>query len=114
MAVLARKPHVLCTCTLTDGYEDEDGHFHKGSEKWEHYMECDVVPASVSANLITYDDGRIETFSYTVYLDKKSRDFNYGEKVRLCRFGELSPVYQVKGFQRYQHQCKLVIGHDGN
>lgn len=114
MAVLDRKPHKLFICLPYEGYEDEDGHFHQGGERWQKYMTCDVVPASVSANLITHEDGRTETFEYTIYLTTKTRDFQYGERVRLCRFGELSPIYKVKGFQRYQHQCKMVIGYDGN
>lgn len=114
MAVLKRHPHTLWTLCHTDGYEDDDGHLHQGSDKWVEYMCCDVVPSSVSSNVITNGDGRTDTYEYTVYLSPKSRDFCYGERVKLTRFHRETEEYKVKGFQRYQHQCKLMIGHDGN
>lgn len=114
MAVLRRHPHTLWILSHSDGYEDGDGHFHQGSGKWVEYMCCDVVPASISANTITFDDGRVTTYDYTVYLSKNSRDFQNGERVKLTRFCKEEGIFKVKGFQRYQHQCKMVIGHDGN
>lgn len=114
MGVICRRPHTLWILCHFDGYEDDDGHFHKGTDKWVEYMRCDVVPSSVSANIITYDDGRTSTYEYTVYLSPICRDFQVGERVRLTRFCEETETFKVKGFQRYQHQCKLLIGHDGN
>lgn len=114
MAVLDIKPHWLWTCSAIDGYEDEDGHYHPGSEQWQRYKKCDAVPASIGKNVIQYDDGHMETYSYTLYLTTKTRDFHYGERVKLTRFGEESQVMKVMGFQRYQKQCKLIIGYDGN
>lgn len=114
MAILNMKPHILWTSTVTEGEEDENGHYQPSTEVWTKYMKCDVVPASLEKNAINYGDGRTEYYSYTVYLPTCCRDFEYGEKVKLTRFCEESPVYQVKGFQRYQHQCKLLIGKDGN
>ena len=114
MSVLDIKPHWLYVYNKSDGYEDEDGHYHEGAARWVRYSKCDVVPASIGKNTIQYDDGRVESYSYTIYLTTKARDFSYGERVRLHRFGEDSPVYKVMGFQRYQKQCKLYIGHDGD
>lgn len=114
MAVLDMKPHLLWTSVVTEGEEDENGHFLPSTIAWTRYMKCDVVPASVEKNIINYGDGRTESYVYTVYLPTKCRDFQYGERVKLTRFGEESPVYKVKGFQRYQHQCKLLIGEDGD
>ena len=115
MAVLDMKPHYLMTRTVTEGYEDNDGHYHKGSEAWSRYMKCDVIPASTSTNIITYDDGRVETYDYEVILSTECRDFENGELVRLIRNGiEESRLYKVKWHHRYQLQYKLKIGHDGN
>lgn len=114
MAILNMKPHILWTSTVTEGVEDKDGHYQSSTETWAEYMECDAVPASVEKNVINYGDGRTETYSYTLYLTPKCRDFQYGERVKLTHYGQESPIYQVKGFQRYQHQCKILIGKDGN
>lgn len=114
MAILNMRPHTLWTSIVTEGEEDENGHFQPSTTVWSKYMACDVVPASVDKNIINYGEGRTESYSYTLYLSTSCRDFEYGELVKLTRFGEESPVYKVKGFQRYQHQCKILIGNDGN
>lgn len=52
-------------------------------------------------------------YSYTIYLPKKTREFVTGEKVRVSFFGDGTlqekKEFSVKGFHRYQHQCKMWV-----
>ena len=106
------KPHILEMLTLTEEYEDENGDFHKGHEKWIELCKCDVVPAG-KANEITLPDGVVLQYSYTIYLPKKTIEFNTGDKVRVSFFGEGTlqekKEFIVKGFHSYQHQCKMWV-----
>ena len=114
MSILSMKPHKLFTSYITDGYEDENGYYHEGTEEWSEYMKCDIVPASGKKDVITYEDGREQAYQYTLYLDTDCRDFVYGERVKMLYFGKETTVYKVLGFSRFQHQCKIYVGYDGN
>lgn len=112
MPILKMKPHILEVLTKTDEYEDENGDFHQGKEEWVKCCKCDAVPAG-EANEITLPDGVTLTYSYTIYLPKKTREFNTGEKVRVSFFGngmtQEKKEFTVKGFHAYQHQCKMWV-----
>ena len=109
MSVLNMTPHWLWT-NDGDGYEDANGNYHATSEDWTKYLKCDIVPAGRS-NEIVLPDGSKRTYSYLIYVyDKACRDFELGELVRITRFGkDIEEPFEVLGFQRYQHQCKIWI-----
>lgn len=104
MAVLNMAPHHLSYKSATEGYDDENGDWVNGTEYWiENYCKCDCVPAG-KANVISLPDGSVQSYSYTVYLPKKCRDFEYGDIVRIN-----GKDFKVLGFHRYQLQCKIWI-----
>lgn len=109
MAVLKLKPHRLSYKVSQGGYEDGLGDFHEGESSWEGCIECDAVPVSGKANEIKFDDGTVYRYSYTVYLPSGVKDFSIGEKVRIKLLEEGVRYFTVKGFQRYQLQCKLWV-----
>jgi hypothetical protein len=109
MAVLKLKSNLLYYLVTKDGYEDENGDFHQGESFWcEEPLSCDAVPSTGNANEITFEDGTVSKYSFTVYLNAGCREFEIGEKVRLDRYGFVGE-YTVKGFYSYQHQSKLFI-----
>jgi len=112
MPILKMKPHYLEVLTKSDEYEDENGDSHAGVEEWNRLCRCDAVPAG-EANKITTPDGVELQYSYTIYLPKRTREFVVGEKVRVIFFGEGTlqekKEFTVKGFHRYQHQCKMWV-----
>ena len=126
MAVLDLAPHVLSYCVSSKGYTDEDGDYHKGGTEWvDNYCRCDVVPSG-KENVITYDDGTSGYYEYSVYNlppdcrefkrgDKikiaffGSDEFKRGDKIKIAFFGSDEKEFEVKGFHRYQHQCKMWI-----
>lgn len=109
MPVLNMQPSFLWTYD-EEGYEDERGNYHKTGSDWKKYVKCDVVPAGQS-NEIVLPDGSTRTYSYTIYVyDRKCRDFALGELIRLSILGkEDDTEYEVVGFHRYQHQCKIFV-----
>lgn len=106
MAVLALKPSRIYLKKVVKGSYDENGDYVPGTFTWEDCGKCDVVPAG-KANQIAIPDGQVETYSYTIYLPRCSREFKYGDRIKIvimcCQEEELV----VKGFHRYQLQCKL-------
>lgn len=110
MAVVTLKPHILeYEVKIQEGYEDSMGDFHEGKTEWVGNIECDAVPSNGRANEVTFEDGSVNYYSYTIYLDSNVREFNLGEKVRLSLYGNIQRVFTVKGFQRYQLQSKLWV-----
>lgn len=108
MSVIDLIPHTLRYCTVSDGYEDERGDWHEGTETWSDPINCHAVPAG-AANIITYADGTTATYTYTVgRLDPECREFKIGEKVSLNVCG-VEREFQVKGFHRYQLQSKIWV-----
>ena len=112
MSVLNFSPHVLEYLVRVKGYTNEDGDYIEGREYWEtDYCMCDMVPAG-KANTIVTVDGQVEPYSYTIYnLPRCCRKFDYGDKVRIKFFGREceKQEFMVKGFHRYQHQCKMWV-----
>lgn len=104
MAVLNFTPHVLSYKSVTQGYNDDNGDWVNGADYWiDNYCKCDYVPAG-KANVITIPDGSAISYSYTVYLPKTCKDFEYGDIIKID-----DKEYQVLGFHRYQLQCKMWI-----
>lgn len=110
MAVLNMKPHLLWVCQSSGKSVDENGNTIFGTDEWSELSRCDVVPAG-QANTKDFGDGEVKTYAYTVYLPVTCRDLSLGERVKLQPFGGAlnETVYLVKGFHRYQHQCKAWI-----
>lgn len=109
MAVITIKPHILQYKVFSEGYEDQNGDYHEGTERWGDCIPCDAVPASGKSSEIRFDDGRVMKYSYTVYLNADVRDFSVGEIVRIRLLGGNVREFDVKGFQRWQMQCKLWV-----
>lgn len=109
MAVLTLKPHRLQYKVITEGYEDANGDYFEGREYWEGCIPCDAVPANGKSNEIKFEDGKVKEYSYTVYLGKNVRNFSIGEIVRIHFLGGVCREFDVKGFQRWQMQCKLWV-----
>lgn len=108
MSVIEFKSHLLSYRVITDGYEDDNGDWHEGSESWSEPMECHAVPNG-RANEITFADGTTSTYSYTVgRLSPDCREFKIGEDVKLNILG-IEREFQVKGFHRYQLQSKIWV-----
>ena len=108
MPVVNFIPHRLSYLISQKGFEDDNGDWHEGKERWSEWINCHAVGAG-SANTITYFDGTTSRYSYTVgRLPKDIREFKVGERIRLCILGDVKE-YSVKGFQRYQLQSKLWV-----
>lgn len=109
MTVLRMTPCKLYQGVASEGYTDEDGNKHPGTIEFVDYIRCDVVPSGASAEK-DFGDGVLQTYSYTIYVfDKRCRNFAIGERIKFMKDGILSGEYLVKGFHRYQHQCKIWI-----
>lgn len=112
MAVLDFAAHTLDYLEVVQGHDDEEtGDYVKGSSSWvEGYCKCDIVPAG-KANTITIPDGQTEPYEYTIYnLPRSCREFKYGETIRIRFYGgEEVREFTVKGFHRYQMQCKIWV-----
>ena len=114
MAVLDLSAHVLEYLeAVSEGHNDRTtGDWVAGTEQWvTDYCKCDIVPAG-QANTIPIPDGQVETYSYTIYgLPSSCRDFKYGDRIRVKMFGSNDDVreFTVKGFHRYQMQCKIWV-----
>lgn len=106
MAILDLKGYRLEYFQEGVGSYDENGDFDESAGIWVSVGKCDAVPAGKN-NVVTLPDGRKETFSYTIYLNRKAREFKYGERLRLTVLGSEVINLVVKGFARYQHQCKV-------
>lgn len=91
----------------TDGYVDENGDYHPSESSWEFVCKCDAVPAGEAAKVIT-QDGQIETYSYVIYnIPGRTKKFEYGDTIKLVHIGDETAILKVKGFHRYQYQCKI-------
>lgn len=108
MSAFGFKPCHLSYLVADTGYEDENGDYHKGEELWEGYIRCGTVPAGKS-NEITFEDGTVKKYSYTVTLPADCRKFVRGDRVRIRLIGGDEREFSVLGFHRYQLQCKMWI-----
>lgn len=109
MAVIDFKPHSLRYLVVTPGYDDDKGDYHPGETHWsEEAIPCNAVPAG-KAEEREFEDGKIKSYTYTVTLPALCRTFGIGDMVRITHLGGIEREYEVKGFHRYQHQCKIWI-----
>lgn len=107
MGILNLKPHRLSYWEASDGYVDENGDPHDGASLLVDYCKCDMVPAG-QANVIQFEDGIQERYSYTIYLPANCRKFKRGDKIVVTHF-DSETEFIVKGFHRYQLQSKIWV-----
>lgn len=92
-----------------ESYTDEDGNYHHGVTQWKYCCDCDAVPAG-EANKIAIPDGSVDYYSYIVYnIPVGVKKFEYGDFIKLITLGNEEVILKVKGFHRYQLQCKLWV-----
>jgi len=108
MAVLNRKPHRLQFLVSSPGYEDVNGDYHSGSSEWKGSIPCDAIPTG-KAEEKEFEDGVVRSYSYTVYLPGNCQTFAIGDRVKISLLGGIEREFEVKGFHRYQMQCKLWV-----
>lgn len=109
MASLDFKPCKLSYLVIVEhGHEDENGDYIEEVCRWDGNISCGYVPAG-KANEITFEDGSIRKYSYTVTLPANCREFTIGDRVRIQMIGGLMREFSVLGFQRYQLQSKMWI-----
>ena len=110
MAILDFNAYNLEYYAEAQGDYDEEGDYVGAGGEWIEWGRCNAVPAGRN-NLITLPDkdGQQTTFSFTIILhDPKAREFVFGERIRLTTIGGMEThELTVKGFARYQHQCKV-------
>lgn len=108
MPVLCFTPHLLSFLETRNGFEDDNGDWHPGTETWSDKIRCHAVPAG-RANEITYEDGRKDYYTYVIgRLPRDFKDLKVGDRVKLF-IGSVEREYTVKGFHRYQLQCKVWV-----
>lgn len=113
MAVLDFAAHTLDYQIKGGGHKDRlTGDYITEPDTWiERYCKCDIVPNG-KADTIALPDGQFEQYQYTIYnLPRNCRKFEYGDKVRVRMFDSDDDVreFSVKGFHRYQLQCKMWV-----
>ena len=115
MGVFRVKPHMLYLLAREAGEVDDAGDYTEGAASEMAVGACAAVPAG-AANEVTLPDGTVDTYSYTLYLDPFVHELAHGDTVRIDLFaadgsgeGGSGRVYKVKGFHRYQHQCKVWV-----
>lgn len=108
MAVIKIKPDRLSYLVPGNGNEDSNGDYHPGKDSWEGGIRCDAV-TSGKATERRFEDGVIRAYYYEVTLPACSKDFAIGDRVRILFYGGVEREFEVKGFDRKQHQCKLWV-----
>lgn len=92
-----------------DGY-DENGDYTPAEGKWVRFGRCNAVPAGRNNVIgLPNQDGKQITFSFTIILhNPMAKEFAYGDRIRLTTVnGKEKKELTVKGFARYQWQCKI-------
>lgn len=108
MAILQYRKDKIALYVSTDGYEDELGDYHPGSQILGEYIECDAEPNG-SGQIRTFEDGIERAYSYTVHLNPNCPEYTIGDKVRLSLKNGRILDMQVAGFHRYQLKAKLWV-----
>lgn len=107
MGVLDMKPHCLFYWDLQESQVDSNGDKHEVQPVLKFCCRCDLKPAG-TAREIQFEDGIVDTYSYTIYLPASCRDFKHGDEI-VVRHYDKERHFTVKGFQRYQLQCKIWV-----
>lgn len=109
MPILQMKPHKLFYLVRTNGYEDENGDYHEGKSEWVFFSRCDAIPNGKEESIV-YDDGVVGKYTYTVKLPVTCKNLKKGDRVKIEFFSSCKALdFDVLGFHRYQHQCKLWV-----
>ena len=110
MSILDFEAYELEYLQEGNGHYDENGDYHLGEDTWVHVGKVNAVPAG-GMRVIALPDGQMETYSFTIIIhNPRCREFKYGEKLRLTTvFGKEQLILTVKGFARYQLQCKIYV-----
>lgn len=108
MAILDFEAYKLEYLQEGRGSYDENGDFSHTPDVWVCVGRVNAVPAGRN-NVIQLPDGSMETFSFTIIIhNPRCREYHYGERLLLKTvFGKEVRELTVKGFSRYQHQCKI-------
>lgn len=109
MPLLQLFPHKLSYEIVEQGTRDANDDYIQGDSHWSCPIECDAVAAPGAESYITLPDGGKRKYEYTVYMKPYVKDFQYNDKVKLFLYNGLVKEFTVKGFQRYQLQCKLWV-----
>ena len=106
MAVLKVYGDKIGIRSISQGQEDEHGNYIEGSlGDWVEIDGCECIPNAGGESEIAFDDGVVSKYTYTIYLPKDCIELKKGDRVRIYRFGSTTES-TIKGFIRYQHQCK--------
>ena len=108
MAILQFRKDKIAIYKTTEGYEDERGDYHPGSQILGKFVECDAEPNG-SGQTKTFEDGVVRSYSYTVHLNPDCPEYAIGDKVRLSLENGRTFDMQVAGFHRYQLKAKLWV-----
>lgn len=106
MAIIGFRESWLEYSTQSPAAYDENGDLVGGSHEWTGHISCDVAVSGGAAE-ITLPNGVVTRYSYTLNLDRDCREFRYGDRIRLHVLGYEGVELTVKGFHRYQLQCRL-------
>lgn len=108
--IVSFRPHKISYKIISEqGYYNDEGVWIVGQDQWSELCPC-RYEGNGKANSIVLQDGNSYIYSYVVFLNLDTRDFQIGEQVKLYDLNdkELS-VYTVKGFHRGQLNCKLWL-----
>ena len=108
MSVLSLKPHKIQLYKAGQSYRKENGDLVNEQPVFQFEEPCDVV-SSGKASERQFEDGKRKTYSFTVYLDKKCKDYHIGDHVKLLLNTGAVYDFVVLGFVRYQTQAKLWV-----
>ena len=108
MAVIKRNSYRLQSLVAVPGYKDENGNEHAGSAEWKGSMPCDDVPRGKEEER-EFEDGVVRSYSYTVCLPSNCQTFAIGDRVKISLLGGIEREFEVKGYHRYQLQCKIWV-----
>lgn len=109
MAVLKLFGYTLQWKEETEPYYDEQGDLVVNTATWSEGVKCDIAHAGGHATITNYEDGQKVGYSHVVYMKTSVPDFHYGQHVRVIKDGIIIIETDVKGFMRYQLQCKLWL-----
>lgn len=108
--MVRKRPHILSFKQTPIGYRDGNGDWIAPENEVEPILlNCKAVPNG-SGRTINTQDGISVVYSWTIYLDKNVKDFNYGDDVTLLnRLSEVIGKGSVKMFHRGQFNAKIWV-----